>query len=104
VPEEENKQQKDRLQDPKNLGITKGRLGGADTNIKEVGFFMFNVVYLERLECKELWRSRDFNVGAEKYVVPIPLHMDSSVQNFNSLPICNFSELDFCFFCILHVY
>jgi hypothetical protein len=54
VPEEENKQQKDRLQDPKNLGITKGRLGGADTNIKEVGFFMFNVVYLERLECKEL--------------------------------------------------
>jgi hypothetical protein len=41
---------------------------------------VLHVVHLERAECKELVRSRDFGGRAKELDVQILLYMDSSVQ------------------------
>jgi len=45
----------------------------------EVGSFVFNVVYLERVENKEIRRSWDCSLRVKEDALPIPLYMDSSV-------------------------
>jgi hypothetical protein len=46
----------------------------------EVGSFVFDVVYLERAECKELWRSWEWIVRIEEDDATHPVYMESGME------------------------